>query len=51
MIDEPIDLLEVEDVFARQPEVVRLRHAVLASEVAAIGDRQPQVGERPLMSV
>ena len=44
LIDEPIDLLELQDVLARQPQVVLLRHAVLAAEVAAIGDRQPEIG-------
>ena len=38
--------LEVEQILARQPGVVLLRHAVLAAEIAAIGDRQPQVPQR-----
>ncbi len=38
-VDQPLDLFEVEDVFARQPDVVRLRHAVAAAQVAAVGDR------------
>src|SRR5205823_13935883 len=36
-VDERAGFLEVEDVFARQPDVVVLRHAVFAAEVAAIG--------------
>ena len=39
-IDEDAHLLEIEDVLARQPRVVALRHAVLAAQVAAVGDRQ-----------
>ena len=44
LIDQPLDFLELQDVFARQPEVVLLGHAVLAAKIAAIGDREPQVG-------
>ena len=51
LIDEPIDLLELQDVLARQPDVVLLGHAVLAAQVAAIGDRQPEIGQRPLVGV
>ena len=51
LIDEPLDLFELKDVFARQPEVVLLRHAVLAAQVAPVGDRQPQVRQRPVMRV
>jgi hypothetical protein len=47
-IHQPLDFLELEDVLARQPHVLRLRHAVAAPEVAAVGDRQPQVAERAL---
>ena len=42
-----LDLLEVQEVLARQPDVVVLRHAVLAAQVAAVGDREPQVAQRP----
>ena len=45
-VDERADLLEVQDVLARQPGVVLLRHAVRAAQVAAVGDRQPQVAQR-----
>jgi hypothetical protein len=51
LIDETLDLLELQDVLARQPEVVLLRHAVLAAKIAAIGDREPQVRQRSLMRV
>ena len=47
-VHEPLDLLEVQDVLARQPHVVLLRHAVAAPEVAPVGDRQPEVAERAL---
>ena len=50
-VDQRLDLLEVQDVLARQPHVVLLRHAVAAAQVAAVGDRQAQVPQRPLMSV
>ena len=33
-------------VLARQPDVVLLRHAVLAAQVAAVGDRQAQAAQR-----
>ena len=45
-VDERADLLEVEHVLARQPDVLLLRHAVLAAQVAAVGDRQAQVAQR-----
>ena len=47
-VDEALDLLELEDVLARQPHVVLLRHAVAAPEVAAVGHRQPQVAQGAL---
>ena len=46
-VDERARLLEMQDVLARQPDVVVLRHAVFATEVAPIGDREPQVAQRP----
>ena len=46
-VDQRADLLEVQHVLARQPDVVVLRHAVFAAQVAAVGDRQPQVAQRP----
>ena len=50
-VDERLDLLEVQDVLARQPHVVRLRHAVAAAQVAPVGDREPEVPQRALMPV
>ena len=50
-VDERARLLEVQHVLARQPDVVVLRHAVFAAQVAAIGDRQPQVAQRPAEEV
>src|SRR5688572_13532673 len=41
------NLLEREQRVARQPGVVVLRHAVVAPEVAAVGDRHTQAAERP----
>jgi hypothetical protein len=35
-VDESLDLLEMEDVLARQPHVLRFGHAVAATQVAAI---------------
>src|SRR5262249_59635454 len=43
--DERVDLLEGEQVLALEPDVLLLRHAVLAAEVAAVGDREAQVAE------
>ena len=47
----PLDLLEAQDLVARQERVVLaedlLGHAVGAPEVAAIGDRDAQVAHRP----
>ena len=39
-VGQPRDLLEREHVLARQPEVLVLRHAVVAAEVAPVRDRQ-----------
>ena len=43
---QPCRLVEIEDVFARQPGVLGFRHAVVTSQVAAVGDRQPQARQR-----
>ena len=48
---ETVDLLEGENRRARQPHVFRLRHAVAAPHVAAIGDRDPQTAEWPMIAV
>src|SRR5262245_14678977 len=50
-VDELLDLLEMEDVLARQPHVFRFGHAVAAAQVAPVGDRKAEVSKRPLMSV
>src|SRR5206468_5918466 len=43
------DLLEAQDVLARQPLQPLRRHAVDAAEVAAVGDRDPKVvGDPPI---
>ena len=39
---QPIDLLEAQEIRARQPYVLRLGHAVEAAQVAAVGDRHAQ---------
>src|SRR5207253_10409468 len=44
--DQARDLLEREDRFPRQPDVLVLRHAVAAPHVAAVGNRDPQTAER-----
>src|SRR6476660_6515138 len=43
---EPIDLLEREHVLPRQ-EGGGLRHAIDAPEIAAVGDRDAQIGDAP----
>jgi hypothetical protein len=47
----PVDLLEGENRFPRQPDVLRLGHAVAAPEIAAIGDGDPKVAERPAQQI
>ena len=42
---QPLDLLEAEDLVALEPGQPVGRHAVLAAEVAAVGDRDAQVGD------
>ena len=41
------NFFEVEDALARQPGVVRLGHAVLAAQVAAVGDGDAKTAQRP----
>ena len=48
---QPVDLLEGEDGRAGQPHVLLLRHAVAAAHVAAVGDGDAEVAERPAESV
>ena len=43
---EALDLLERQHLAAGQPLHALLRHAVRAAEVAAVGDRDPQVADR-----
>ena len=43
--DEPLDLLEVQDVVALEPRQPLGGHAVLAAEVAAVGDRHAQIAD------
>src|SRR3954468_5720638 len=43
--DEPDDLLEAQDVVALEPRQPLRRHAVLAAEVAAVGDGDADVGD------
>jgi hypothetical protein len=50
-LNEPLNLLEVEEVLPRQPDILRLGHAVLAPEVAAIGHRYAQRAQRPTVCV
>ncbi len=42
-VHEPVHLLEGQHVIAGQPDVLLLGHAVLTAQVAAVGDREPQV--------
>ena len=48
---EPLDLLEGEDRLALEPRQPLGRHAVLAAEVAAVGDRDAQVLDQPAVAV
>jgi len=50
-IDQPGQLLERQHVRLWQPDVVLLRHAVLAAEIAAVGHRQAQVAQRAVEMV
>ena len=48
---QPLDLLEAQDLVAIEPFHPLGRHAVATAEVAAIGDRDAQVGDRPAVGV
>ena len=48
---QPRDLLEGEDLGALEPRQALGRHAVLAAEVAAVGDRHPQIADQTAMAV
>ena len=41
--DEPLDLLEREDLAPRHEPHVLVRHAIEAADIAAVGDADPQV--------
>src|SRR5262249_56859024 len=49
--DEALDLLEREQVGALEPGKAFGRHAVLAAEVAAVGDGDPEVADQAAMAV
>ena len=49
--DEPLHLLECQEIPPRQPEILRLGHAVAATKIAAIGHRQPEAPQRPVEGV
>ena len=48
---EPLDLLEGEDLGPVEPRQALGGHAVLAAEVAAVGDRDPQVADQAAVAV
>src|SRR6185437_13225543 len=48
---QPRDLLEGEDLRALEPRQALGGHAVLAAEVAAVGDRHPEVPDVAAMAV
>ena len=50
-VDQRTDFLEMQQILARQPDVLVLRHAVLAADIAPVGDRQPQIAERTIERV
>src|SRR2546427_12661076 len=50
-VDERADLLEVEDLLARKPDVLLLGHAVLAAQIASVGDRDAEVPQRTTVRV
>ena len=45
-VHEGADFLERQQVLARQPHVVGLRHAVMTPEVAAVRDGDPEAAQR-----
>ena len=48
---DALDLLEAEDLVALEPGQAVGGHAVLAAEVAAVGDRDAQVGDAAAVPV
>ena len=49
--NQGVHLLERQQVLARQPDVLLFGHAVLAAQVAAVGDGEAQVGHGPVEHV
>ena len=49
--DQPLDLLEREHLGSLEPRQPLGRHAVLATEVAAVGDRDAEVADEPAVAV
>jgi hypothetical protein len=49
--DEPLDLLEAENFRTVEPRHPLGGHAVATAEVAPVGDRDPQIGDRPVVRV
>src|SRR5207249_4694243 len=50
-VDQRADFLEMEHVLPRQPHVVVFRHAVLAAEIAPVGDRQTEVAKWTVQAI
>jgi len=48
---EPVQFVIPQEVRARQPGVMRLGHAVLAPQIAAVGDGKPQAAGRAIEAV
>ena len=48
---DALDLLEAQDLVAVEPRQAVGRHAVLAAEVAAVGDRHAQVRDEAAVAV
>jgi hypothetical protein len=45
------DFFECQNVFARKPDVIVLGHAVLAPQVAPVGDRDPEAPQGAAKSI
>ena len=50
-LDELPNLLKAEDLLALEPDVLFLRHAILAAQVAPVRDRDAQGAHRPAEGV
>ena len=44
-VEDPLDFVEGQDLLVRQHADTGLGHAVQAAQIAAIGDRKPQIGD------